>query len=136
MVIPINNGSQCADRKSNRPLSGPSGSPQPSATVPARVCLLCDGPASPPSRMGRLQTSDRQAVFCVCGKCSDCSDTELETKIVAQVSGSPRPPAVEEPTAPKAHIGLTPAAADRALPTWATRAAAKWAEPLTRPPAA
>ena len=47
-------------------------------------CILCDGPASPHSRMGWLQAPDRQAVFCVCGRCSDCTDTELEAKIVAQ----------------------------------------------------
>jgi hypothetical protein len=96
------------------------------ATVPLPHCILCEGPASPPSRMGWLQAPDRQAVFCVCGKCSDCSDAELEAKIVAQVSGAPKidisqPPAVEE---------------GAALPTWATRAAAKSAEPLSRPPAA
>ena len=108
------------------------------AIVTPPGCILCEGPVSLPGRMGWLQAPDRQAVFCVCGKCSDCSDTELETKIVAQVNGSPRPPAVEEPTAPKAHIGLTPAAADRALPTWATRAATGWVKPLTvrQPPAA
>ena len=62
--------------------------PQPLyATVPPPNCILCDGPASPPSRMGWLQAPDRQAVFCVCGRCSDCTDTELEAKIVAQVSG-------------------------------------------------
>ena len=103
-----------------------SGSSQPSASVPARVCLLCDGPASPPSRMGRLQTPNRQAVFWVCGRCSDCSDAELEAKIVAQVSG--------EPVTPKVDICPPPAAAaDAALPTRAHRAAIKWAEPLSRP---
>jgi hypothetical protein len=95
------------------------------ATVPVPTCVLCDSPASPPSRMGWLQTLDRQAVFCVCGKCSDCSDTELEAKIVAQVSGAPKvdisSPAMAE--------------ADQALPSWAMRAAAKWAEPLSRAPA-
>jgi hypothetical protein len=44
------------------------------------------GPASPPSRMGWLGTPDHQEVFCVCGSCSDCSNAELEAKIVAQVS--------------------------------------------------
>ena len=86
------------------------------ATVPTPSCILCDGPASPPSRMGWLQAPDRQAVFCVCGKCSDCSDTELEAKIVAQVSG--------EPAGPKAHISPPPMAeAIQAPPTWAARAA-------------
>jgi hypothetical protein len=99
--------------------------PQPlSATVPPPNCILCDGPASPPSRMGWLQTPDRQAMFCVCGGCSDCTDTELETKIITEVSGAPAKTDVPQP----------PAAADR--PAWAHRAAAKWAEPLTRPPAA
>jgi hypothetical protein len=98
------------------------------ATVPTPSCILCDSPASPPSRMGWLQTPDRQAVFCVCGKCSDCSDTELETKIVAQVSGAPATPKVDICSPPAAE-------ADAALPKWAARAAAKWAEPLSRPPA-
>ena len=57
------------------------------ATVPPPHCILCDTPAAPPSRMGWLQAPDRQAVFCVCGGCSDCSDAELETKIIAHVSG-------------------------------------------------
>jgi hypothetical protein len=88
------------------------------ATVPPPHCILCDGPAAPPSRMGWLQTPDRQAGFCVCGGCADCSDSELETKIIAKVSG-----------APKADISQPPAAADR--PAWAHRAAQAWAKPLT-----
>jgi hypothetical protein len=59
---------------------------QPSATVPVPVCLLCDGPASPPSRMGWLESPERQAVFVGCGACSDCADTELEKRIVARIS--------------------------------------------------
>ena len=56
------------------------------ATVPTPSGILCEGPASPPSRMGWLGAPDRQEVFCVCGSCSDCSDAELEAEIVAQVS--------------------------------------------------
>ena len=59
------------------------------ATVPAPSCIICSGPASPPSRMGWLSAPDRQAVFVCCGACSDCSDKELEAKVVAKVSGSP-----------------------------------------------
>ena len=89
------------------------------ATVAPPNCILCDGPAAPPSRMGWLQTPDRQAVFCVCGKCSDCADTELEATIVAHVSG-----------APKAHIGPTPAAAaDHAPAKRVTAAAREWVQP-------
>jgi hypothetical protein len=58
------------------------------ATVAPPNCILCDGLASPPSRRGWLQAPDRQAVFWVCGRCSDCSDAELEAKIVALVSGA------------------------------------------------
>jgi hypothetical protein len=70
-------------------LSFPPGAPHmPSlrATVPLPNCLLCDGPASPPSRMGYLATPDRQAVFVCCGGCSDCDDLELERRIVERVS--------------------------------------------------
>jgi hypothetical protein len=56
------------------------------ATVPPPACILCDGPASPPSRMGWLQAPDRQALFVCCGSCSDCDDAELERRVVAQVS--------------------------------------------------
>jgi hypothetical protein len=57
-----------------------------SATVPSPVCLLCGDPASPPSRMGYLATPARRAVFVVCGACSDCSDAELERRIIERVS--------------------------------------------------
>ena len=33
------------------------------ATVPSPNCIICDGPASPPSRTGWLATPDRQALF-------------------------------------------------------------------------
>ena len=56
------------------------------ATIPSPNCLLCEGPASPPSRMGWLETPERQAVFVCCGACSDCDDKELERRIVANVS--------------------------------------------------
>ena len=61
------------------------------ATIPSPNCLLCEGPASPPSRMGWLETPERQAIFCVCGSCSNCADAELETKIIARII-EPRPP--------------------------------------------
>ena len=61
----------------------PKESTMPSlATVPAPCCVICSGPASPPSRMGWLSTPDQQAVFVCCGACSDCADAELEAKIV------------------------------------------------------
>jgi hypothetical protein len=56
------------------------------ATIPPPVCLLCGEPASPPSRMGWLETPDRQAVFVCCGACSNCADAELERRIVERVS--------------------------------------------------
>ena len=59
------------------------------ATVPAPSCVICNGPASPPSRMGWLATPDR--VFVCCGNCADCADAELEAKITAKVSGEQRP---------------------------------------------
>ena len=55
------------------------------ATVPPPVCIVCSGPASPPSRMGWMQTPDRQLIFVCCGTCSDCEDEELQEKIVAKV---------------------------------------------------
>ena len=64
----------------------PKESTMPSlATVPAPCCVICSGPASPPSRMGWLSTPDQQAVFVCCGACSECADAELETKIVDRV---------------------------------------------------
>ena len=60
--------------------------PSLEATIPSPNCLLCEGPASPPSRMGWLETPERQAVFVCCGSCSDCNDKELERRIVAKVS--------------------------------------------------
>ena len=86
------------------------------ATVPPPSCILCDGPASPPSRMGWLGTPERQEVFCVCGRCSDCEDAELEKRIVAQVSGADEPiivPAKEE--------------------AWVARAAKDWVGPPPAP---
>ena len=35
---------------------------------------------------GGLATPDRQAVFVCCGACSDCSDAELERRIIERVS--------------------------------------------------
>jgi hypothetical protein len=76
--------------------------PSLGATVPTPSCILCEGPSSPPSRMGWLQAPDRQAVFCVCGGCSDCSDAELEKRILAKVSGEPAAPKVDICSAPMA----------------------------------
>jgi hypothetical protein len=64
--------------------------PSLDATIPSPNCLLCEGSASPPSRMGWLETPERQAVFVCCGACSDCNDKELERRIVAKV-GEQRP---------------------------------------------
>jgi hypothetical protein len=60
--------------------------PSFSATIPPPKCILCQGPASPPSRMGWLKTPNRQAVFVCCGACSDCSDAELEQRITEKIS--------------------------------------------------
>ena len=80
-----------------------------------------------------LQSPERQAVFVVCGQCSDCLDSELERRIVGQVNGA-APIAAAPPTA---DISQPPmAAADPVPAKWVTRAAAKWVEPLSRPPAA
>lgn len=65
--------------------------PPSAATVPSPCCILCGGPASPPSRMGWLSAPDRQELFVCCGACSDCDDTELERRIVDRVSGKPAP---------------------------------------------
>ena len=74
----------------------PKGTRMPSllATVPSPNCIICDGPASPPSRTGWLHAPDRQALFACCGICSDCDDSELEAKIVAKISGEPTVPAI------------------------------------------
>jgi hypothetical protein len=56
------------------------------ATVPSPRCILCEGVAFPPSRMGWVSSPDRQAVFVCCGGCADCSDDELEAKIIARIS--------------------------------------------------
>ena len=64
----------------------PESAAMPSLSVEVLNCILCEGPAWPPSRMGVMATPDRQAVFVVCGRGSDCLDCELERRIVAQVS--------------------------------------------------
>jgi hypothetical protein len=64
----------------------PESAAMPSLSVEAPNCILCAGPASPPSRMGVMATPDRQAVFVCCGACSDCSDAELERRIIERVS--------------------------------------------------
>jgi hypothetical protein len=61
--------------------------PMPETTfVPeaGRRCIACDGPASPPARMGWFKTPE--APFVVCGRCADCDDAELERKIAALVT--------------------------------------------------
>ena len=100
------------------------------ATVAPPNCILCDGLASPPSRMGWLQAPDRQAVFWVCGRCSDCEDAELEKRIVDKINAP-------TPAAPARGIGIgTPAMTvmDVGAPKWAARAASDWTRPLGQPP--
>jgi hypothetical protein len=104
--------------------------------------------------MGWLSAPDRQAVFCICGSCSNCEDEELEAKIVAQISaplnairrettdaaaptGNPTPaPAPMRAIAPSASADtrstdFPPAAAeDKEKAKWATAAARKWIEPV------
>ncbi len=46
----------------------------------------------PPSRMGWLQAPDRQAVFVCYGSCSNCSDAELERRLVENTPAPRRPP--------------------------------------------
>jgi hypothetical protein len=130
----------------------PQGAHMPSlrATVPPPNCILCEGPASPPSRMGWAETPDRQAVFVVCGSCSNCDDAELERRITAKLSDS-RPPtsvaaarteetaalaplpaatALSVEAAPKADIYPQPAAAAHgAQATWVKAAAKAWTQP-------
>jgi hypothetical protein len=65
------------------------GTEMPPRTAVAPNCVLCGSSASPPSRMGFLSTPDRQAIFTVCGSCSDCEDAELERKIAALVDRQP-----------------------------------------------
>jgi hypothetical protein len=107
-----------------------------------------------PSRMGWLQAPDRQAVFVCCGSCSNCSDAELETNIVARISDSrpetgdgsataaePAPPPIA--TAAAAPLAAAATTADIYSPpmaeagmapvreaAWASRAARSWTEPL------
>ena len=109
------------------------------ATIPSPNCLLCEGPASPPSRMGWLGTPERKAIFAVCGSCSDCDDAELERRIITQLSDS-RPETVVATTAAEspppemalAHIGPQPRATAhgaRATEAWVKAAAKAWATP-------
>jgi hypothetical protein len=86
------------------------------AAVPPPRCLMCDGPASPPRRMGWLESPERQAVFVVCGPCPDCADAELEKRIVNKITASPAEPsvaaapvAVAPPSARGIGIGSQPA---------------------------
>jgi hypothetical protein len=98
--------------------------PQLRGTVRALPCILCEGLASPPSRMGWLETPERQAVFVCCGACSDCNDKELERRIVAKVS--------EQRPVTTAHTGLQPETADGASATeatWVGTAAKAWSAP-------
>jgi hypothetical protein len=88
--------------------------PQLAGTVPSPACILCDGPASPPSRMGVIATPERQVLFVTCGSCSDVDDAELERRIAERVSQ-----AAEEPI-------LVPTREGK----WAARAAQEWTTPL------
>jgi hypothetical protein len=66
------------------------GSPVPDDIVDVPNCILCQRPTHDlPSRMGVIATSERTAAFCVCGSCADCSDTELEAKVIRKVSAPP-----------------------------------------------
>lgn len=60
--------------------------PSLDATIPSPNCILCGDPAFPPSRIGWLELPERQAIFVCCGSCSDCSDAELERRIIERVS--------------------------------------------------
>jgi hypothetical protein len=97
------------------------------ATVATPCCLLC-GKSShlPPAKTAWISASDVETIAVICSDC-DCPDqAELEAKIVAQVSGAPAAPKADISTAPM--VGV-----DTHHAKWAARAAAKWAEPLTRP---
>jgi hypothetical protein len=102
---------------------------------PPPACLICRQAAEEPAIVGWTDTT----TFVVCHDCHrDCpGEAELERKIAEQISGD-RPTATpDEPAAPTAHSGPPSAAAERvAHAKWVNRAAAEWAEPLARPPAA
>jgi hypothetical protein len=106
-------------------------SPMPlAATVPAPCCLLCEKPSHlPPAKTVWISAAGDEALGVICGPCNGSDDAELEARILAKVSAEPAPAKVDISPPPMA-------AADAALPTWATRAATKWAQPLTRQPAA
>jgi hypothetical protein len=103
------------------------------ATSDVPLCLVCKSRSSqPPSKVGWISVGG-EALGVVCGPCDDSDDAELEARILAKVSAA----APIAPAPPKVDISQPlMAAAGQAPPTWAARAAAKWAEPLTRPPAA
>jgi hypothetical protein len=82
--------------------------PSPRPTVPPPNCILCEGPASPPARMGWLETPERQVVFVVCGSCSNCDDAELERRITAKLSDS-RPETDDAPATAVANLPPAPA---------------------------
>jgi hypothetical protein len=104
----------------------PKGAPMPmsDATVPSPVCILCDGPASPPARMGVLMAPERTAVFVVCGACSNCENEDLERKIIDKVSARPvaASPSMEEVIVVPTRQGKM-----------AARAAQEWTTPLMAP---
>ena len=102
--------------------------PQLANTVPLRNCVLCRGLATPPSRMGVILAPERQEIFVCCGSCSDCSDSELEAKILAKVSEPGPPMAIGE----RRDI---PTTAQR-QPAWAARAAKEWTQPGSQKTAA
>jgi hypothetical protein len=107
------------------PTQGAGQMPQLDATMNSPPCLRHSH--LPPSKTVWISTSDSETIGVVCGPCNELAGDELEKRILAKVSG--------EPATPKIDISQPPAAAE-ALPTWTHRGAAKWVEPLTRPPAA
>ena len=97
------------------------------ATVPLPICVLCEGLASPPSRLGWAQTPDRQMIFACCGACADCPDQELEERIRAKFSASR---ASTDGDAPATLAAVNPIR--QIQPPWTVRAAA--AGPPRDPP--
>jgi hypothetical protein len=65
---------------------------QPDANMPHSVtaempaCLLCGSRSQlPPAKVGYLRADDETRLFLVCADC-DCSDAELEERIIEKVS--------------------------------------------------
>ena len=96
----------------------------PGATAEFPPCFLCRRRSRlPPAKVGFVSAGEVEGLFQICADCDVPDPAELEALILAKVSVAPAMAAVA-PAAP-------PAAAAR--PAWAHRAAAKWAEPLSRP---